>query len=340
MQRAAFLSPPSFILRPYAKNPRRRPVLGRRRGARAAAVHAPARAPSATRARRARAAVDARAVLAHAAKFAPSIASPFGHGELALARRYRARRANSRARRYDQAIVLPNSFKSALIPWLAGIPLRTGFVGEARWGLLNDARRLDKTGAAVDGRALRRARRSRRARPAAPAAAAAARVDDAQRDATLARLGLAAATAGRRAVPRRRIRSGQALAAEYFAELARRLADAGYDVWLAGSANDAAIGDEIVRLSERPCVNLCGRTTLAEAIDLLSCAALVVSNDSGLMHVAAALDKPLDRDLRLEQPGLYPAAVGARAHRQARPALQPVLRARVPARPFQLHAAA
>ncbi len=73
-----------------------------------------------------------------------SIDSPFGHGELALKRRYALGRRLT-ARHYDQAIVLPNSWKSALIPCFAGIPLRTGFVGEARWGLLNDTRGLDET---------------------------------------------------------------------------------------------------------------------------------------------------------------------------------------------------
>src|SRR5215212_8760840 len=70
-----------------------------------------------------------------------TLAGAFAHGELALGRRYKLARELA-ARRYDQAIVLPNSFKSALIPWLAGIRLRTGFVGEARRVLLNDARRL------------------------------------------------------------------------------------------------------------------------------------------------------------------------------------------------------
>jgi heptosyltransferase II len=220
------------------------------------------------------------------------ISSPFGHGELALARRYRLAR-ELKPRRYDQAIALPNSFKSALIPWLAGIALRTGFVGEARVVLLNDARRLDKNAlplmverfaalAEPPGRDL--------PRPLPPARLA---IDETQRAATLAHLGLtlqrpvAVLCHGAEYGPAKR------WPAEYFAELARRLADAGYAVWLAGSANDAATGEDIVRLSERPCVNLSGRTTLAEAIDLMSCAALVVSNDSGLMHIAAALDKPL-----------------------------------------------
>ena len=83
-----------------------------------------------------------------------AIASPFGHGELRLAQRWRLARELADAR-YDQAVVLPNSFKSALVPRFAGITLRTGFVGELRQLLLNDARRLDEQSAAVDGGAFR-----------------------------------------------------------------------------------------------------------------------------------------------------------------------------------------
>jgi heptosyltransferase-2 len=64
-------------------------------------------------------------------------------------------------------------------------------------------------------------------------------------------------------------------------------------VWLVGSRKDEPVGDGIARGSGNRCVNLCGRTTLAQAIDVLACATLVISNDSGLMHVAAAFDKPL-----------------------------------------------
>jgi lipopolysaccharide heptosyltransferase II len=64
-------------------------------------------------------------------------------------------------------------------------------------------------------------------------------------------------------------------------------------VWLVGSANDAALGAEIAALSGEGCVNLCGKTTLDEAIDLLALVQLVISNDSGLMHIAAALARPI-----------------------------------------------
>jgi heptosyltransferase-2 len=70
-----------------------------------------------------------------------TIAQPFGHGALKLAERRRFARGLAQ---YDEAIVLPNSWKSALIPWHARIPKRTGYIGEMRWGLLNDARALDK----------------------------------------------------------------------------------------------------------------------------------------------------------------------------------------------------
>jgi heptosyltransferase-2 len=83
--------------------------------------------------------------------------------------------------------------------------------------------------------------------------------------------------------------------AAHFAELGRILLDRGYQVWLFGSAKDTEITREIsLSLGGGPhCIDLAGRTTLDEAIDLLSLAAQVVTNDSGLMHVAAALDRPM-----------------------------------------------
>jgi heptosyltransferase-2 len=81
---------------------------------------------------------------------------------------------------------------------------------------------------------------------------------------------------------------------EHFAALALRAVGAGQQVWLVGSQNDGPIGRAVAERAAHPCVvDLCGRTKLTDAIDLLSAAAAVVSNDSGLMHVAAALNRPL-----------------------------------------------
>ncbi len=236
-----------------------------------------------------------------------TLTNPFGHGELAVKRRYRLARELA-TRGYAQAIVLPNSFKSALVPFFAGIPLRTGFVGEARWGLLNNARPLDKRAlplmverfaalAEPAGHALER-----------PLAAAKLVVDATQRAATLARLGLHPDRAVAVLCPGAEYGPAKRWPAEYFAELARKLAGAGYAVWLAGSNKDVTIGDEIAQSSANACINLCGNTSLAEAIDVLSCAALVISNDSGLMHIAAALDKPLVALFGSSSPAFTPPA--------------------------------
>ena len=236
-----------------------------------------------------------------------TLTSPFRHGELALGRRFRSSRELA-ATQYTQAIVLPNSFKSALIPWLAGIPLRTGYVGEARWGLLNDARHLDK-----QGLPLMVERFAALAEPPGhplirPLAAPRLGTDPAQRAATLARLGLTTNHPVAVLCPGAEYGPAKRWPPEYFAELARKLAAAGCDIWLAGSANDAAAGDTIANLSDGLCINLCGKTSLAEAIDLMSCAALVVSNDSGLMHIAAALEKPLIALFGSSSPAFTPPA--------------------------------
>jgi len=246
-----------------------------------------------------------RALFARMPEINSTLDSPFGHGELALKRRFALARSLA-TQRYEQAIVLPNSFKSALIPFFAGIRVRTGFIGEARWGLLNDARRLDKRAAPLmverfallaeaPGDGIKR-----------PLAAAQLKIDEAQRAIALSRLGL---TLRRRVAvlcPGAEYGPAKRWPPKYFAELAQKLSTAGFDAWLAGSAKDAAIGDEIAHLSGNACINLCGKSTLAEAIDLISCAALVVSNDSGLMHIAAALDKPLTAIYGSSSPAFTP----------------------------------
>ncbi|MDE2585983.1 MAG: lipopolysaccharide heptosyltransferase II, partial [Betaproteobacteria bacterium] len=94
--------------------------------------------------------------------------------------------------------------------------------------------------------------------------------------------------------------------AKHFATLARRLADQGWTVWLFGSPKDAPVGDEIVAQSGGAAQNLCGITSLDQAIDLLALADQVVCNDSGLMHVAAALGRPLAALYGSSSPGFTP----------------------------------
>jgi heptosyltransferase-2 len=217
---------------------------------------------------------------------------PFAHGELAVGRRYALARRLA-AQHYTQAIVLPNSFKSALIPWLAGIPLRTGYTGEARYGLLNDARRLDKLALPLMVERFAALAEDGDATTLRPLSALALRVDIAARDATLKKLGLTLTSRIAVLCPGAEYGPAKRWPAGYFGALAQRFAADGWQVWIAGSPKDAEIGTAIMADANGAAVTLCGKTSLAEAIDLISCAAHVVSNDSGLMHVAAALDRPL-----------------------------------------------
>jgi len=219
------------------------------------------------------------------------IANPFIHGELKLRARWKLARQLAR-RRYNQAIVLPNSLKSALIPFFAGIPRRTGFVGEMRYGLLNDARKLDEEAyplmverfallADPPGRPFVR-----------PVPNPRLKVDETQRLAALAKLGLDKQGPAVALCPGAEYGPAKRWPEAHFAALARLLDERGYATWIVGSSKDQAIGDAIVAASGGNCRNLCGETSLDEAVDILASAAAVVTNDSGLMHVAAALDKP------------------------------------------------
>ena len=219
-------------------------------------------------------------------------AHPFAHGELKLAARFRLGRTLA-AERYDQAIVLPNTLKSALTPLFARIPVRTGYRGEMRWAVLNDLRHLDER--ALPQIAQRYAALGLPAGTTPPQPLPRLRfvVDDAARRKSLEALGIADAGEAIAFCPGAEYGPAKRWPAPYYAELARKLAAQGRPVWLIGSANDAAIGEEIERLAPGASRNLCGKTSLDQAIDLLASARLVVTNDTGLMHVAAALRVPL-----------------------------------------------
>ncbi len=218
-----------------------------------------------------------------------TLENPLGHGAVALRQRYRLG-CSLAERGYDQAIVLPNTFKSALAPYFAHIPLRTGYLRELRQVLLNDGRHLDKQALPLMVErfaALADDRGVSLQRPLPPPQLI---VDPVQSAATLTKLGLNLNRPVMALCPGAEYGPAKRWPPHHYAQLANALDAAGYAIWIIGSAKDADIGAEIARAAPAS-VNLCGTSTLAEAIDILSCAAFVVCNDSGLMHIAAALGR-------------------------------------------------
>ncbi|MEY5100998.1 MAG: ADP-heptose-LPS heptosyltransferase [Pseudomonadota bacterium] len=220
------------------------------------------------------------------------IAMPLGHGEFGLGKRWQLGRSLARER-YGQAIVLPGSLKSALVPWFAGIPRRTGFRGEMRFVLLNDIRALDKQRLPMT--VQRFVALGLGADAAQPPATPAPRLraDPANFARLREQFGLAADRPALAFMPGAEYGPAKQWPLRHYGELARLLVARGHQVWVLGSGKDQAAGDEIAALAGPGVHNLCGRTQLADAVDLLDAAVAAVSNDSGLMHVAAALDKPL-----------------------------------------------
>ncbi|MGA9033555.1 MAG: lipopolysaccharide heptosyltransferase II [Sulfuricaulis sp.] len=219
-----------------------------------------------------------------------TIAMDMGHGELRLGERLRLGR-ELRPRHYDRAVVLPNSFKSAIIPHAAQARVRSGYVGELRYGLLNDIRPLDKQKLprTVD-RFVALGIEPGATLPEIPPPRIRADMDKARM--ALARLGRSLPAAPVLGLcPGAEYGPAKRWPAEYFADVAQAKLAEGWEVWLFGSDNDAPVTGAIQSMTGKRCLDLGGKTTLEEAIDLLSLTAAVATNDSGLMHVAAALDR-------------------------------------------------
>jgi len=213
------------------------------------------------------------------------IASETGHGELGFGKRRRIAKS-LRREGYAHAIVMPRSFKSALIPWIAGIPRRTGFRGEARFGLINDVRVLDRK--VLDQTVKRFVALGIAEGAPLPAAPQPELAVNKGRQAALAeQLQLETSRPVIAMMPGAEYGEAKCWPLAYFAELASSLEDAGYAVWVMGSEKDSAAGDIIAAGSKA--INLCGKTALEDVIDLLGRCEQAVSNDSGLMHVAAAV---------------------------------------------------
>jgi heptosyltransferase-2 len=189
---------------------------------------------------------------------------------------------------YGQALVMPRTWKAALAPYLAGIPVRTGFLGEARFGLINDVRFGERALPRMIDRcaalALPRAQN-----PPAQLPLPELKVPPSEVAAWRTRLGLLAD--GRRVVALAPGAVGPSKRWPYFADLARRLTTAGNSVWIIGGPDEKSLAGEIAAADHDHIHDLTG-PDLRNAILALAAADAAVSNDSGLLHVAAAIGTP------------------------------------------------
>ncbi len=244
-------------------------------------------------------------VLQRMGEISEIVDSPFGHGQLSLEPRWRLARELA-ARNYDAVYVLPNSLKSALVPFMAGIPRRIGFIGESRYGLINVRHTLDK--AALPLMVERFAQLAEAPGAALPKPIFYPKIRSTAADQlkTLTELGLERPARIVAFCPGAEYGPAKRWPAAHFASLAKSLAERGYAIWLFGSPKDHAVAEEISQLAPGLCRNLCGATSLGQAVDLLAMTDLVVCNDSGLMHVAAALDRRLVTLYGSSSPGFTP----------------------------------
>lgn len=223
-----------------------------------------------------------------------AIRNPLGHGQLGLMARYRLGRS-LRKNQYDWAIVLPRSFKAALVPFFAGIPYRTGYLGEMRYGILNDIRHLDKEKIPSVFQRYATLGLSPKAQTHRPPNIPCPKltIDEANRDSLVSKLALHNEKPVAIFAPGAEYGSAKQWPIEHFATLAKSLYKEGFQIWQLGSKKDHETAQHIHKLSGELTVNLCGQTELVDTIDLLSLGKVLVTNDSGLMHVGAAVDIPV-----------------------------------------------
>jgi heptosyltransferase-2 len=227
-------------------------------------------------------------ILARMPQVRNAIALPTSHGEWGISTR-RKLGISLRHEEYDEAITIPRSWKSALVPFFANIRHRVGFHGEERYVLLTERRKLDKsilnqTVKRFTSLGLPKAEAYLPLTPPKPKLT----IDPENQKSLYQKLSLSdrpaiALMAGAEFGPSKQ------WPIAYFHEVAKNAIDAGYQIWVLGGLKDKTDADEIIMNLGEYALNLCGKTSLVDAIDLLGAAKQAISNDSGLMHVAAAV---------------------------------------------------
>ena len=226
-------------------------------------------------------------ILARMPEVRAGIELPLGHGDFGFGERRRIGHS-LRGKKYAQAIVLPGSWKSALTPYFARIPRRTGYRREFRYGLLNDLRTLDKTILSTTVQQFLALAEEGAVTQAPSIPQPRLRAEPQRIEALRQQFGLDPHKPAVALMPGAEYGPAKRWPPEYFAELSGRLVAAGYQVWVLGSAKEKELGAAIAQ-GRADIHDLSGRTQLADVVDLLAAAGAAVSNDSGLMHVAAAV---------------------------------------------------
>ena len=215
-----------------------------------------------------------------------AIPLPVTHGELALVKRFRIGR-QLRYKGYTRAIVIPRSIKAALVPFFARIPVRTGYRGEMRYGVINDMRALDKEVLTQTVQRQVALGLPKTAEQPPAILYPELQIDENNQRRLLSELGLTADKPIVGMMPGAEYGPAKQWPITYYHDLAGKLILAGYQVWIFGSDKDRTIGDQIAMVGESV-ISLCGKTHLEDVVDLIALCDNVVSNDSGLMHVACA----------------------------------------------------
>ncbi len=224
------------------------------------------------------------------------IISPFNHGELKIKARFDFGK-QLREEGYERAIVMTNSLKSSLIPFFAKIPVRTGWLGEMRIGLINDlrAKEMSNYPLMIEQFAKLSINPNEDLKKSLPYPSLS--VDSRNLKEQLVTLGINSEKPSIAICPGAEFGPAKKWPPNYYAEVCNDYLSNSWNVLVFGSLNDEITGNSIQggidkELSDH-FFNLIGKTSLIDVIDLLSHCKKVVTNDSGLMHIAAAVDTPL-----------------------------------------------
>ena len=227
---------------------------------------------------------------------AKAISSPYLHGDIQILSRYRFGK-NLKKCNYDRAIILTNSLKSSLIPFFADIPIRTGWLGELRYFLLNDIRHLKKETNSLMVEKFAALSVQKNNFTIRNLTFPSLDINLENQKEYLEKFSINSDLPSLGICPGAEFGPSKKWPAQYFAEVAKEYVSKGWNVICFGSKNDMETGRKLETFNglrdENKFYNLIGMTSLVDVVDLLAHCKRVVTNDSGLMHIAAAVKTPL-----------------------------------------------